>query len=97
MAYLGRMEVLEGVFPSCRDHLRPIDRLVGIAKPGVELIVLEAPAPVVVRQPIHFPEHFTCDQQDATDESGVVVFRMEAYRKKTTIFSMISHNVETIV
>jgi len=77
---LGAVEVTEGSSPTSSDPGGSLHHDVPSSHSHVELIVLQAPAPVLVAHTIHLLEAGSGDEQNSTDEGWVIVLRVELIR-----------------
>ena len=74
---LAAVKVTESPSPPSSDPAGLLHHDVPPPHPHVELVVLQAPAPVLVAHPVHLLEVCSGDEQNPTDEGGVIVLRME--------------------
>ena len=72
--------MFERVLPASRDVDRPFDLDSGLAKSGVELVVLQAPAPIPVRKSVDLTEKVASHQKNAANEGRVDVLWMKALK-----------------
>ena len=77
---LAAVDVTEGARPTCPDTCWSLHHDVPSPHSHIELIVLQPPPPVLVAHPIHLLVAGSGDQENASDEGGVVVLRVQLMR-----------------